>query len=75
MLSVCTIYTYQQTNMLFVTNNANCSSYTHNIKELFCLPKEKSTSTLNLTLMTVIIIRAIKSSQIEGEKKISPIVT
>jgi len=27
--------------MLFVTNNANCSSYTHHIKELFCLPKEK----------------------------------
>ena len=28
-------------NILFVTNDANCSSYTHHIKELFCLPKEK----------------------------------
>lgn len=26
--------------MLFVTNNANCSSYTHHIKELFCLPMQ-----------------------------------
>ncbi len=35
--------------MLFVTNNANSSSYTHHIKELFCLPKEKDmTSHLQL---------------------------
>lgn len=43
-------------NMLFVTNNANCISYTHHIKELFCSPKEKDlTRPPNLTLMTVII--------------------
>lgn len=35
--------------MLFDTNNANSSSYTHHIKELFCLPKEKDmTSHLQL---------------------------
>lgn len=45
MLFVSTIYTTN--NMLFVTNNANCSSYTHHIKELFCLPKEKDITPLS----------------------------
>ena len=55
--------------MLFVTNNANCSSYIHPIEELFCLPKEKRyNSTLNLTLMTVIIYTGNKVKSNRGEK-------
>ena len=39
---VCKYHIHLSTNnMLFVTNDANCSSYTHHIKELFYLPKEK----------------------------------
>ena len=55
--------------MSFVTNNANCSSYTHHIKELFCLPKEKDTSTLNLTLMTVIIYTGNKVKSNRGREE------
>ena len=57
-------------NMLFVTNNANCSSHTHHIKELFCSPKEKDlTLPLNLTLMTVIIYTGNKVKSNRGEEK------
>lgn len=56
--------------MLFVTNDANCSSYTHHIKELFCSPKEKDlTLPLNLTLMTVIIYTGNKVKSNRGEEK------
>ena len=56
--------------MLFVTNNANCSSHTHHIKELFCSPKEKDlTLPLNLTLMTVIIYTGNKVKSNRGEEK------
>ena len=52
--------------MLFVTNDANCSSYTHHIKELFCLPKEKDSQ---LDFNDRYYTRAIKSSQTEGKKR------
>ena len=56
--------------MLFVTNDANCSSYTHHIKELFCSPKEKDlTLPLNLTLMTVIIYTGNKVKSSRGKKR------
>lgn len=56
--------------MLFVTNKANCSSYTHHIINLFCLPKEKDlTLPLNLTLMTVIIYTGNKVKSNRGEEK------
>ena len=56
--------------MLFVTNNANCSSHTHHIKELFCSPKEKDlTLPLNLTLMAVIIYTGNKVKSNRGEEK------
>lgn len=56
--------------MLFVTNYANCSSYTHHIINLFCLPKEKRyNSTLNLTLMTVIIYTGNKVKSTRGKKR------
>jgi len=57
--------------MLFVTNDANCSSYTHHIKELFCSPKEKDlTLPLNLTLMTVIIYTGNKVKSSRGKKRL-----
>ena len=35
---VCKHYIHPSTNkILFVTIDANCSSYTHHIKELFCI--------------------------------------
>ena len=56
--------------MLFVTNDANCSSYTHHIKELFCSPKEKYlTLPLNSTLMTVIIYTGNKVKSSRGKKR------
>ena len=56
--------------MLFVTNDANCSSYTHHIKELLYFPKRKRyNSTLNLTLMTVIIYTGNKVKSNRGEEK------
>ena len=58
-------------NILFVTNDANCSSYTHHIKELFCSPKEKDlTLPLNLTLMTVIIYTGNKVKSSRGKKRL-----
>ena len=57
--------------MLFVTNDANCSSYTHHIKELFCSPKEKYlTLPLNSTLMTVIIYTGNKVKSSRGKKRL-----
>lgn len=38
-LFVSAIYTYLQTIYYYI--DANYYSYTHHIKELFCLPKEK----------------------------------
>ena len=56
--------------MLFVTNDTNCLSYTHHIKELFCSPKEKDlTLPLNLTLMTVIIYTGNKVKSSRGKKR------
>lgn len=56
--------------MLFDTNNANSSSYTHHIKELFCSPKEKYlTLPLNSTLMTVIIYTGNKVKSSRGKKR------
>ena len=56
--------------MLFVTNDANCSSYTHHIKELLYFPKRKRyNSTLNLTLMTVIIYTGNKVKSSRGKKR------
>lgn len=69
MLFVSTIYTYKQYVIRY--NDANCSSYTHHIKELFCSPKEKDlTLPLNLTLMTVIIYTGNKVKSSRGKKRL-----
>jgi len=56
--------------MLFVTNNANSSSYTHHIKELFCLPKEKDmTSHLQLDFNDRLIYTGNKVKSSKGKKR------
>lgn len=56
--------------MLFVTNNANSSSYTHHIKEQFCLPKEKDmTSHLQLDFNDRLIYTGNKVKSSKGKKR------
>lgn len=56
--------------MLFVTNNANSSSYTQSYQRTILLAKRKRyDSTLNLTLMTVIIYTGNKVKSNRGEEK------
>lgn len=66
MLFVSTIYTNQQTICYLLQT----IQIVHHIKELFCLPKEKRySSTLNLTLMTVIIYTGNKVKSSRGKKR------
>lgn len=62
--------------MLFVTNNANSSSYTHHIKEQFCLPKEKDmTSHLQLDFNDRLIYTGNKVKSSKGKKRLQSIFT
>ena len=67
MLFVSTIYTTN--NMLFVTNNANCSSYQRTI---LLTKRKRYNSTLNLTLMTVIIYTGNKVKSNRGREENQP---